>query len=70
VDLQAFKSVLPVAESFSHQEMRTFSRIRAYQSTIETISTSLWKRKTKSASINYFAVVVLATNKTCGAIPW
>jgi len=70
VDFQAFKSVLPVAESFSNQEMRTFNRICAYHSTSETISTSLWRRETKSASINYFAVVVLATNKTCGAIPW
>jgi len=28
------------------------------------------KEKNKPASVNYFAVVVLATNKTCGAFPW
>jgi len=50
-------------------EMRTFSRIRAHQFTSETINTSLWRRKTKPASIIYFASVVLATNKTC-AFPW
>jgi len=26
-------------------------------------------RKTKPASVNYFAIVVLATNKTCGTFP-
>jgi len=38
---QALKSVLPVADSFSDKEMRTFSRIRAHQSTSETFNTSL-----------------------------
>jgi len=38
---QALKSVLPVEDSFSNQKMRTFSRIRAHQSTSETINTSL-----------------------------
>ena len=72
VPLQAFKGiqVLPVADSFSNQEMRTFSRIRAHQSTNETLKTSLWRRETKPSSLNYFAVVVLATNKTCSASPW
>jgi len=32
--------------------------------------TSFWKKKAKPASINYFAIVVLATNKTCGTFPW
>ena len=31
---------------------------------------SLWRGKTKPASVNYFAIVVLATNKTCGTFPW
>ena len=35
------------------------------KSTSETFNTSLWRRKTKPASVNYFAIVVLATNKTC-----
>jgi len=61
---QALKSVLPVTDSFSNKEMRTFSRIRAHQSTSKRINTSLWRRKTKPASVTYFAV--LATNKTCG----
>jgi len=56
---QAFKGVLPVEDSFSIWEMRTFSRIGAHQSTSETFNASLWK-KTKPASINYFATVVLA----------
>ena len=34
------RSVLPVADSFSNKETRTFSRIRAHQSTRETINTS------------------------------
>jgi len=38
---QALKSVLPVEYSFSNEEMRTFSRIRAHQYTSETFSTSL-----------------------------
>jgi len=36
VDPQALKSVLPVEDSFSNKEMRTFRRIRAHQSTNET----------------------------------
>jgi len=48
----------------------TFIRIRAHQSISETFNTSLWRRKTKSASVNYFAFVVLATNKLCGTFPW
>jgi len=67
---QALKSVLRVEHSFSNNEMRTFSRIRAHQSTRETFNTSLWRRKTKSASVNHFAIVILATNKTCGTFPW
>jgi len=65
---QALKSVFPVADSFSNKKMRTFSRICAHQSTSET-NTSLWRRKTKPACFNDFAIVVLAT-KTCGAFPW
>jgi len=38
---QALKTVLPVEDSFPNKEMRTFSRIRAHQSTIETFDTSL-----------------------------
>jgi len=38
---QALKSMLPVEDSFSNKEMRTFSRIRAHQFTRETINTSL-----------------------------
>ena len=69
---QALKSVLLVEDSFSNEEMRTCSRIRAHQSTSETFNTSLWKRKTKPTSVSYFAVVVLATNKicSCGTFPW
>jgi len=67
---QALKSLLPVGDSFSNKEPRTFSRIRAHQSTRERINTSLWRRKTKPTSVNYFAIVVLATNTTCGAFPW
>jgi len=66
---QSLKNVLPVAGCFSNKEMRTFCRIRPHQFTSETINTSLWWRKTKPASVNYFAVVVLATNKTCGGFP-
>jgi len=54
---QALKGVLPVADSFSNKEMRTFSRIRAHQSTSETFNTNLWRRKTKPGSVNYFAIV-------------
>ena len=67
---QALKSMLPVAGSFPNKEMRTFSRIRAHHSTSETFNTSLRKRKTKPASVNYFAIVVLTTNKTWSTFPW
>ena len=67
---QALNTVLPVADSFSNMEMRTFSRIRAHRSTSEAYNTSLWRRKTKPASVNCFAVVVLATNKICGTFLW
>jgi len=60
--------VLPVEDSFSNKEMRTFSRIRANQSASETFNTNLW-RETKPASVNYFAIVVLVTNKTCRTFP-
>ena len=50
---QALKSLLPVE-----------GRIRAHQSISETFNTSLWRRKTKPASVNYFAIKVLATNQT------
>jgi len=63
---QALTSVLPVEGSFSNKEMCTCSRIRAHQSTNETFNTSLQRRKAKPASVKYFAIVVLATNKTCG----
>ena len=66
---QALKSVLPVADSFTHQEMCTFSRIRAHQSASETFNLRFWRRKTKPASVNYFDIVAQATNKTC-AFPW
>jgi len=66
---QALKSVLPVEDSISTKEMRTFHRI-AHQSTSEIFNTSLWSRKRKAASVNYFAIVVLVTNKTCGTFPW
>jgi len=64
---QALKSVLQVADSFSNQEMRTFIRNHTHQSTSEIVNTSLWRRKSKPASVKYFAVVVLAMNKTYGA---
>ena len=67
---QALTSVLPVEDSFSNNEMHTFSRIRAHQSTSETCNKSLWRRKTKPTSVYYFAIVDLATNKTCGTLPW
>jgi len=38
---QALMSMLPVEKSFSNKEMRTLSRIRAHQSTSETVNTSL-----------------------------
>jgi len=66
---QALKSVLPVKDSFSDKEMRTFSRIRAHQSTSDTFNTLLLRKKTKPASVNYFAIVVLATTKTGGTFP-
>jgi len=67
---QALKSVLPVADSFSNNEMRTFSHIRTHQPASETINTSLWWRKPKPASVNYFGVEVLAPKKVCGTFPW
>jgi len=67
---QALKSMLPVADSSSNKEMRTFSRIRAHQSASETINKNFWRRKTKPVSVNYFAIVVLATHKACGTFPW
>jgi len=66
---QALKRVLLVEDSFSNKEMRTSTHIPAHQSTCETFNTSLRRRKTKPASVNYFAIVVLATSKTCGAFP-
>jgi len=39
---QALKNVLPVEDSFSNKEMRTFCRIRAHQSTSEAFNTLLW----------------------------
>jgi len=38
--------------------------------TSETINITLWRIQTKPGSVHYFAVVVLATNKTCGAFLW
>ena len=67
---QALKNVLPVADSLCNQELRTFCRIGAHQSASETFDTRLWRRKTMLASVNYFDIVALATNKTCGAFPW
>jgi len=67
---QAIKSVLPVEDSFSNKEMLTFSHIGSHQSTSETFNTSLWRKKTKQASVNHFAIVVLATNKTCVTFLW
>ena len=52
VDPQALKSVLPVEDSFSNTEMRTFSRIRAHQSTCETF----YNFVEKNNASNYFAV--------------
>jgi len=66
---QALKNVLPVENSFSNKEMRTFSRIRAHQSASETFNTLLSRRKTKPASVNYFAIVGLATTKTGSPFP-
>jgi len=66
VAAQALKSVLPVEDSFSNKEMRTFNRIGAHKSTRETFNTSLCRRKTKPSSVEYFAIVVLTTNQTCG----
>jgi len=57
--LRRSRRVLPVEDSFSNQKMRTFSRIRAHQSSSETFNTSLRKRKTKPASVNYFAIEVM-----------
>ena len=50
--------VLPVADSFSNEEMRTASRICVHQSTREAINTSLWRRKTKTASVATSPVVL------------
>jgi len=38
---QALKTVLTVESSFSNEDMRTFNRIRAHQSTSEKFNTSL-----------------------------
>jgi len=65
----ALKNVLPIEDSLSNKEMRTFSRIRANKFTSETFNTSLSRRKTKPASVDYFAIVVVATIKTCGTLP-
>ena len=66
--IRALKSV--VEDSFSNKEMRTFTHlvVSAHISlqVKHLINTSLWRSKTKSSSVNYFAIVVLATNKTCG----
>jgi len=43
---QALKSMLPIEDSFSNKEMRTFNRIHTHQSTSETFNTSLWRTKT------------------------
>jgi len=56
---QALMRVLLVNDSFSNKEMGAFSHIRAHQSTSETSNTSWWRWKTKSASVDYFAIVVL-----------
>ena len=37
---------------------------------VKHFNTSLWRIKRKPASVNYFAIVVLATNKICGTFPW
>ena len=67
---QALKNVLPVEDSFSNTEMPAFSPYQRSQSTSETFNISLWRTKTKPASVNYCTIVVLATNKTCGTFPW
>jgi len=55
---QVLKSVLPVEDFFSKKEMRTFSRIRAHYVVYKgNIYTSLRRRKTKPASVKYFAIV-------------
>jgi len=51
IDCSWLLSVHPVTDSFSNKKMHTFS-IHAHQSTCETVSTSLWRRKTKPASFN------------------
>jgi len=63
---QAAKSVLPVEDSFSDKAMRTFSRIRAHQSTSET---QVPAGEKMPASVNHFAIVFLTMNKTCGTFP-
>jgi len=66
---EALKSVRPVVESLSDKEMRTFGRICAHHSASETINMTLCRTNTKPASVNYFAVMVLETNKIYGAFP-
>jgi len=66
---QMLKSVIPVEDSFFNKEMRTFSRVRTHQYTSETFNTGLWRINTIPASTSP-RIVVLATNKTCGAFPW
>ena len=63
-------SVFTVGDFFSNKEIHTFSHICANQSASETFNTRLWRRNTKPASDNYLAIVVLTTNRTCGAFPW
>jgi len=64
---QALTSLLPVEDSFSDKETRTFSRIRAHQS-IE-VKHKFAQEKKKAASVNHLAIVVLMMNKTCGTFP-
>jgi len=65
---QAVKSVLPVEDSFSNKEMRTFCRIRAHQSTSKTINASLWWVN-KASFYQLLRRLVLVRNKPCGAFP-
>jgi len=46
---QALKGLLPVEDSFSNEEMRTFSRIHAHQSASETFNTAFVKEKNKAS---------------------
>jgi len=43
------QDVLPVEDSFSNKEMRTFSRIRAHQSISETFNHKFVKEKNKAS---------------------